>query len=210
MWLIVGLGNPGSEYARSRHNVGFLVVDEIAHRRNRPLKRRRWESLYAEGTLGGEAIALVKPLCFMNRSGRSVKTWLERRSVLPGRLVVIHDDLDLPFGRIKVTARGGHGGQQGVRSIQEEIASVAFPRVRVGIGRPEKGDEVDFVLSPFAEEEARILPDVLRRAADAVEEIVEKGVASAMNRFNARGRSAAQGQPAEESPEEVQGCQSTR
>ncbi len=210
MWLIVGLGNPGSEYAGSRHNVGFLVLDELARRRHRPLKRRRWESLYAEGSVGGEAITLVKPLCFMNQSGRSVKTWLEKRLVFPERLVVIHDDLDLALGRIKVLARGGHGGHQGVRSIQEGITSVAFPRVRVGIGRPEKGDEVDFVLSPFAEDEARVLPDVLSRAADAVEEIVEKGVTSAMNRFNVRVRSAARRRPAEESPEEVRECQSTK
>lgn len=107
MWLIVGLGNPGVEYARSRHNVGFLVVDELARRRDQPIKRRRWECLYGEGTLGGEPITLIKPLAFMNDSGRPVKAWLEKRSVLPERLVVIHDDLDLAFGRIKVLARGG-------------------------------------------------------------------------------------------------------
>ena len=108
MWLIVGLGNPGADYARSRHNVGFLVLDELARRRNQSIKRRRWESLYSEGSLGGEPIPLIKPLSFMNESGRPVKAWLEKRSVPPERLVVIHDDLDLAFGRIKVLARRGH------------------------------------------------------------------------------------------------------
>ena len=210
MWLIVGLGNPGVEYARSRHNVGFLVVDELARRRDQPIKRRRWECLYGEGTLGGEPITLIKPLAFMNDSGRPVKAWLEKRSVLPERLVVIHDDLDLAFGRIKVLARGGHGGHRGVAIIQEEIETGAFPRVRVGIGRPDKGDEVEFVLTPFDESEARALPELVSRAADAVEEIVERGVASAMNRFNVRVRTAARGQTAVQSPEEVGECQSTR
>jgi peptidyl-tRNA hydrolase, PTH1 family len=209
LWLIVGLGNPGAEYARSRHNVGFLVLDELAHRRDQPMRRRRWESRYMEGTLRGEPIIVIKPLCFMNNSGRVVKTWLEKRSVLPTRLVVIHDDLDLAFGRIKVLARGGHGGHQGVRSIHEEIETNAYPRVRVGIGRPDKGDEVTFVLSRFDKVETPVLPELVSRAADAVEDIVERGVASAMNRFNVRGRTGARGQTAVQSPEEVRECQST-
>ncbi len=210
MWLIVGLGNPGAAYARSRHNVGFLVVDEFARRRNQSLKRRRWESQFTEVTLGGEPIIVIKPLCFMNNSGSAVKAWLEKRSVLPARLVVIHDDLDLAFGRIKVLARGGHGGHQGVRSIQEALETIAFPRVRVGIGRPDEGDEVTFVLGSFDAEEAPVLPELVRGAADAVEEIVEKGVASAMNRFNVRVRARARGRQAVvRSPKEVDECQST-
>lgn len=190
--------------------MGFLVVDEFARRQNQPLKRRRWESQYAEGTLGGESIIVIKPLCFMNNSGTAVKTWLEKRSVLPARLVVIHDDLDLAFGRIKVLARGGHGGHQGVRSIQEALETNAFPRVRVGIGRPDEGDEVTFVLSSFDEEEAPVLPELVSRAADAVEDIVERGVTSAMNRFNVRVRTGARGRQAVvQSPEEVGECQST-
>lgn len=186
MWLIAGLGNPGPEYTASRHNAGFLVVEEVARRCSQRIRRRRWESLYAEVTLGGEPITLIKPLSFMNQSGRPIKAWLEKRSVLPERLMVIHDDLDLTFGRIKVVASGGHAGHQGVCSIQEAIGTVAFPRVRVGIGRPDKGDEVRFVLAPFDEAEAHRLPVLLGRAADAVEEIVVEGVVSAMNRFNVR------------------------
>lgn len=210
MWLIVGLGNPGAEYARSRHNVGFLVLEELARRRDQQLKRRRWESLYVETALGGKPVTLIKPLSFMNESGRPVKTWLEKRSVPAERLVVIHDDLDLAFGRIKVVAKGGHAGHRGVGIIQQEIETGAFARVRVGIGRPDKGDEVQFVLSPFDKAEVTILPELLGRAADAVEEIVERGVGSAMNRFNVRGRTAAHDQNAEQAPEEVSECQSMR
>ncbi|MFQ5847449.1 MAG: aminoacyl-tRNA hydrolase [Candidatus Methylomirabilales bacterium] len=210
MWLIVGLGNPGSEYAQSRHNVGFVVLDELARRQHRRIRRRRWESLYAEGRVGREPIALVKPLSLMNQSGWPVKAWLEKWSVPSERLVVVHDDLDLAFGRIKVLARGGHGGHRGVHDIQEAIETVAFPRVRVGIGRPDHGDEVRFVLSPFDEVELRGLPELVGRAADAVEEIVEGGVGSAMNRFNVRRRFGGRREPAEPSPEEVRGCQSTR
>ncbi len=174
------------------------------------MTRRRWESLYAEETRRDEPIALIKPLSFMNESGRPVKAWLEGTLVPPERLVVIHDDLDLAFGRIKVVAKGGHGGHRGVRFIQQAIETMGFPRVRVGIGRPEVGDEVTFVLHPFDGAEACLLPDLISRAADAVEEIVERGVASAMNRFNVWKQSGACGEPAETTGEEVDGCQSTR
>ncbi len=210
MWLIVGLGNPGGEYEQSRHNVGFLVLDVLARRLGQPMKRKRWESLYIESTLGEEPVTLIKPLAFMNDSGRPVKTWLHKRSVLPERLVVVHDDLDLAFGRIRVVAKGGHAGHRGVQVIQEEIETDAFSRVRVGIGRPDEGGEVQFVLSPFDEAEAGGLPELLARAADAVEEIVGRGVTSAMNRFNVRVRTAARRQAAEQAPEEVSECQSTR
>lgn len=149
MWLIAGLGNPGSEYIASRHNVGFLVVEELTRRWGQRFRRRRGESLYAEGTLGGERIILIKPLSFMNQSGGPIKIWLQKTAIPPERLMVIHDDLDLAFGRIRVVAQGRHGGHQGVRSIQEAIGTVIFPRVRVGIGKPDKGDEVKFVLAPF-------------------------------------------------------------
>jgi len=187
-----------------------MVLDELARRWNRPITRRRWESLYAEETRRDETIALIKPLSFMNESGRPVKAWLEGTSVPPERLVVIHDDLDLAFGRIKVVAKGGHGGHRGVRFIQQAIETAGFPRVRVGIGRPEVGDEVTFVLNPFDEAEVRLLPDLIGRAADAAEEIVERGVASAMNRFNVWRQSGACGEPAETTGEEVDGCQSTK
>lgn len=186
MWLIAGLGNPGSEYIASRHNVGFLVVEELTRRWGQRFRRRRGESLYAEGTLGGERIILIKPLSFMNQSGGPIKIWLQKTAIPPERLMVIHDDLDLAFGRIRVVAQGRHGGHQGVRSIQEAIGTVIFPRVRVGIGKPDKGDEVKFVLAPFMESEAPHLPALLGRAADAAEEIVVRGVMSAMNRFNVR------------------------
>ena len=218
MWLIVGLGNPGPGYARSRHNVGFLVLDEIARRLHQRISRRRAEALYATARLGEEPVTLIKPLSFMNESGRPVAEWLSTTGAPPARLLVIHDDLDLPFGRLRVVARGGHGGHRGVRDIQEAIGTPLFPRVRVGIGRPETGDDIAFVLGPFAETEAPRVPDLVGRAADAVEEIVVRGVASAMNRFNVRRRPGGRGEPVESTrgapvettSEEVKACPSTR
>jgi peptidyl-tRNA hydrolase, PTH1 family len=210
LWLIAGLGNPGREYASSRHNVGFLILDELARRVGRRVSRRRADALAAEVGLGSSPVTLIKPLAFMNESGGPVKAWLNVTGVLPDRLVVIHDDLDLDFGRVKVVARGGHGGHRGVRAIQDAIGTREFPRVRVGIGRPDRGDEVAFVLAPFDEADAGRLPDVVSRAADAVEEIVARGVSSAMNRFNIRRRLSARGEPAEPTRGEVKACPSTR
>ncbi|MFQ5882951.1 MAG: aminoacyl-tRNA hydrolase [Candidatus Methylomirabilales bacterium] len=210
MWCIVGLGNPGSEYARSRHNVGFLVVEELARRLGRRFTRRLRGSVYTEETSKGGPVTLIKPLSFMNESGSPVKDWLEKSGLSPERLLVIHDDLDLAFGRIKVVARGGHGGHQGICSIQEQIGSVAFPRVRVGIGRPDKGKEVEFVLSEFHEAETQVLPELIGRAADAVEEIVANSVASAMNRFNVRTGSGPREEATHHPPEEVRECQNMR
>lgn len=210
MWLIVGLGNPGPEYARSRHNIGFLVIEELSRRLGRRVGRRRFGTLFTEAELQGTPVVLIKPLAFMNASGRPVRAWVEVTDLPQRRLLVIHDDMDLLFGRIKIVARGGHGGHRGVQSIQEEIGTSAFPRVRVGIGRPLKGREIEFVLSPFDEGEAAALPEFVGRAAGAVEEIVTRGVTSAMNRFNVRAPSGIQGLKANPAAEEVGECGSTR
>ena len=203
MWLIVGLGNPGPEYARSRHNIGFLVIEELSHRSGRRITRRRFGTLFTEAELKGRPVVLIKPLSFMNASGRPVKEWVEATNLPQGRLLIIHDDIDLTFGRIKVVARGGHGGHKGVQSVQEEIGTAAFPRVRVGIGRPEKGGEVEFVLSPFDEGEGCVLQEFVGRAADAVEEVVARGVTSAMNRFNVRVQSGMHRPTADHEAEEA-------
>jgi len=210
LWLIVGLGNPGPEYARSRHNIGFLVIEELSRRLGRPVSRRRFGTRFTEAELHGSPVALIKPLSFMNASGRPVKVWMETTDLPQGRLLIIHDDIDLPFGRIKIVARGGHGGHKGVQSVQEEIGTSAFPRVRVGIGRPQKGREIEFVLNPFDAVEVCALQEIVGRAADAVEEIVTRGVTSAMNRFNARARSSSEGPMADHEAEEVRECGSTR
>jgi PTH1 family peptidyl-tRNA hydrolase len=210
LWLIVGLGNPGPEYARSRHNIGFLVIEKLSHRVGRRVRQRRFGTLFTEAELQGRPVTLIRPLSFMNASGRPVKEWMEATNLPRGRLLIIHDDIDLPFGRIKIVARGGHGGHRGVQSVQEEIGTTAFPRVRVGIGRPQKGREIEFVLSPFDAVEVCGLREFVGRAADAVEAIVARGVTSAMNRFNVRPRSGMQGPTASHEAEEVKECESTR
>jgi PTH1 family peptidyl-tRNA hydrolase len=186
-WLVVGLGNPGPEYARTRHSVGFAVVDRLAGARRVRLGPGRYRTERAWSDLAGVPILLVKPQAFMNLSGPPVAAWLERLELPPARLVVIHDDLDLPLGRLRVSARAGPGGHRGVASIQAELGTQAFPRVRVGIGRPREGqDASDRVLEAFAPEELSVVEVVIDRAAEAVRVLITDGLASAMNRYNVR------------------------
>lgn len=182
--VVVGLGNPGERYEDTRHNVGFMVLDELGRR----LVGRRWEragrSLLGVAKLGQADLLLVKPQAFMNRSGTAVRELLETEEPWP-RLIVVHDDLDLPYGSLRIREGGGHGGHNGVRSILEQLGSGAFLRLKAGIGRPSEGEGVtEHVLSPFTAEERVALPDLLVQAADAVECIVLEGPARAMNRFN--------------------------
>lgn len=187
MWVIVGLGNPGPEYDQSRHNVGFLVVDKIARRAGQTLNRRRFNSNAVCCRWQSEDVVLVKPQCFMNESGRPVAEWLRALGGDSRRLVVVHDDMDIKLGRMKVVAGGGAAGHRGVESIQEALQETEFPRIRVGIGRPPRtGEAVEYVLSTFSPEEAEVVQGALARAADAATEIVTAGVERAMNRFNAR------------------------
>ena len=184
-WLVVGLGNPGPEYAQTRHNVGFAVVDRLAGAarvRFRP-GRSRIERAWLD--LSGVPILLLKPQAFMNLSGPPVAAWLEKLGLSAARLVVIHDDLDLPLGRLRVSARAGPGGHRGVTSIQTVLGSQAFPRVRVGIGRPREGQEAaDRVLEAFAPAELPVVGAVLEAAAEAVRTLIAHGLARAMNRYN--------------------------
>jgi PTH1 family peptidyl-tRNA hydrolase len=185
--MVVGLGNPGAEYADSRHNVGFLVVEELADRGGAAMTRRRHSSVFARATMHGEAVVLIKPLTFMNESGRAVSGWQRALGVEPSRIIVIHDDLDLPTSTVRIKAGGGHGGHKGVRSIAEALGRADFLRVKVGIGRPKQGhDAVTHVLGSFEDAERRAVEAGAARAADAVETLVRDGPRAAMNRFNAR------------------------
>ncbi len=186
--MVVGLGNPGAEYVGSRHNVGFLVVEELADRVGAAMTRRRYRSLFARGSMHGEKLVLVKPLTFMNESGQAVSGWRDALGLEPSRIIVIHDDLDLPTSRLRIKAGGGHGGHKGVRSIAETLGSVDFLRVKVGIGRPRPGhDPVEHVLGSFGEAEREEVGKAAEQAADAVEAVVRDGLLGAMNRFNTRG-----------------------
>lgn len=185
MKLVVGLGNPGRKYARTRHNLGFLIVDDIAKQNKVAIKKKLCDALVGEWSSNGEKILLVKPQTYMNRSGETVKELLRENRAAADDLMVIYDDLDLPFGRIRIRAAGGAGGHRGVLSIMESLAGEAFWRVRVGIGRPAEGmDPADFVLQPFSPLEAVEVGDMVSRASAAVLCFLRDGSRRAMEQFN--------------------------
>lgn len=185
--MVVGLGNPGPEYEASRHNVGFRVVDILAGRIGGVLSRCRYRSLCLRGSLHRAGILLIKPLTFMNESGFTVAGWQRDLCLEPDRVIVAHDDLDLPASQLRIKIGGGHGGHRGVRSIVEAMGSPGFIRVRVGIGRPRSGqDAVKHVLGSFEEQENDAIQVVVQRAADAIETLLQEGPEAAMNRFNVR------------------------
>jgi PTH1 family peptidyl-tRNA hydrolase len=187
LWIVVGLGNPGPRYRGNRHNVGFMVVDLLSER-GEDLRWRRSERFACElskGQLDTTPVVLVKPQTYMNLSGTSAGPLVRFYGAAPGRVVVIHDDVDLELGRLKVKAGGGDGGHKGLRSLSQELGSGDYLRVRFGVGRPEMGDVTDHVLADFADEERGIVSDQIDRAAEAVTTIMRQGIAAAMNRYNA-------------------------
>jgi peptidyl-tRNA hydrolase, PTH1 family len=184
-WLIAGLGNPGGEYEGNRHNCGFMVADVLAGRMGARFKRDRSRARVAEGRLASCPVTLAKPQTFMNLSGGPVAALARFYKVPPGRLVVIHDELDIPFGTIRLKQGGGDNGHNGLRSVSAALGTRDYPRVRVGIGRPPgRMDPADFVLRDFSPAERKVLPEVLERAADAVEALLRSGLAAAQNEFH--------------------------
>jgi len=186
--LVVGLGNPGERYAGTRHNAGFMVADALhAGCPSACPFRDRFEGRLARASLEGQDVLLLKPETFMNRSGRSVARALGYHRLTPEQLLVVHDDLDLDFGVLRIKVGGGSGGHRGLDSCFAELGTRDFARVRVGIGRPEPGvDPVDYVLSPFDEGQREALAGVVALAADAAREVVRADPTTAMNRFNRR------------------------
>jgi PTH1 family peptidyl-tRNA hydrolase len=183
--LIVGLGNPGKKYEPTRHNIGFLVVDCIARRRAIAVRKQICDALTGELAEDGERILLAKPQTYMNRSGESVRRLLWEFCATAEDLVVVYDDLDLPFGRIRIRAQGSAGGHLGLASILESLAGAPFARVRIGIGRPPEGVEAaDYVLQPFDAEQAGKLDELIGKAADAVLTLLHDGSGAAMREFN--------------------------
>jgi len=181
--IIVGLGNPGPKYAPTRHNVGFRCIDLLAERAGINLNDRRKHADLGRGTLGGIPVVLAKPRTFMNASGLAARYLLDRFGTSPDRMLVVVDDLDLPLGKIRMRGAGSSGGHRGLDSISAEAHTGGYPRLRIGIGRPD-ADAVAHVLSGFAPAEEATLAEALARAADAVEVWAELGVDAAMNRFN--------------------------
>ena len=184
MKLIVGLGNPGKQYERTRHNIGFAVLDELA-RRAEVTFRKPWlakaETVQAE--LAGQSALLAKPVTFMNLSGTAVGPLARKRGLAAADIVVVSDDMELPLGKLRIRARGGAGGHNGLKSVIAQLGSEEFARVRVGIGRS-AGDATGHVLGRFSAEERRALEPVIAAAADAVEGILRDGAEVAMNKFN--------------------------
>jgi peptidyl-tRNA hydrolase, PTH1 family len=187
MFLVVGLGNPGPQYADNRHNLGFMVADELARRGRASSPREKFGAEIAEATIAGQRVLLCKPMEFMNVSGQAVARVAGFWKVGLAEAIVVHDELDVPFDRLKLGSGGGPGGHNGVRSIISALGDPGFARVRIGIGRPAPGrDPADYVLSNFTRAEAALLADLVGRAADAVETIVRDGLTTAMNRFNGK------------------------
>ncbi len=184
--LIVGLGNPGPEYAAHRHNIGFRVVDALAHAHGLTFARRKkMKAWVAQGDIGSQAVLLAKPRTFMNLSGQAVSRLCRAQAVSLTRLLVVYDDLDLPLGRLRLRPGGGSGGHKGMRSIIQALGTQEFARLRVGIGRPPPGvDPADYVLSPFAPEEMDRAAAAIERAVAALVCWLTEGIETAMDRFN--------------------------
>ncbi len=185
MKIIVGLGNPGRRYERTRHNAGFMAVDELARGLRFDLEQEKYHALVGRGTVSGQDVLLAKPQTYMNESGRSVALALRYTGASPADLIVVHDELDLPLGTVRVKSGGGHGGHNGLRSIADHLGTPEFLRVRVGIGRPPaERDAADYVLSPFTPAEQAAAREAIATAAGAVQAVLSGGLAKAMNAFN--------------------------
>jgi PTH1 family peptidyl-tRNA hydrolase len=187
--IVVGLGNPGPKYAATRHNLGFMVVDELGTRAGGVAFRSKFHGEVAEARVGGGTATLLKPLTYMNESGRSVQAALAFYKTPPSELLVVHDELDLEFGDVRLKSGGGDAGHRGLKSITQALGTSDYPRLRIGIGKPARGFEgsgADFVLEGFRPAEKAELGQLVERAADAVELVAKLGLAAAMNTTNRR------------------------
>ena len=188
MYLIAGLGNPGRKYQFTRHNLGFRVIETLARNHHLPLNQKKFQSIFGQGIIEGHKVHLILPQTYMNLSGVAVGHWVRYFHSSPERLVVVHDDLDLAWGRMRIVAKGGAAGHRGVLSLIEQLQTNVFIRLRVGVGRPpgDQSPEV-YVLEPIPASQRGVLDPLLGEAGSAVEMIIRDGVERAMNSFNARG-----------------------
>ncbi|MDQ0851131.1 PTH1 family peptidyl-tRNA hydrolase [Arthrobacter sp. B3I9] len=186
-WLITGLGNPGAEYAHNRHNVGQMVLDELAARVGGSFKSSKSRAQVLEGRLGigGPRVVLAKPLSYMNVSGGPVSALAKFYDIIPGHIIAVHDEIDIPFNTVKIKIGGGEGGHNGLRDISKALATKDYLRVRVGVGRPPgRMDTADYVLRDFSSTEKKELPFLLDSAADAVEVLIRNGLLAAQQQFH--------------------------
>ena len=185
--LVVGLGNPGKKYEGTRHNAGFMVVDRLAQDSGISLNKAKFDAVFGRGSIENIDVILAKPMAFMNRSGPPVQQLAHFFRIQSSEMLVIHDDIDLAFGRIKIKEKGGHGGHNGIRSIMDAFGGGEFTRLRLGVGRSEAGESVtDHVLGRFSSEKAETLSRIISGARDAVVEILCNGTKAGMNLFNGK------------------------
>ncbi len=183
--LVVGLGNPGEAYSKTRHNAGFMVADKISDAFSIAFEKRKFDVKFGIGSVNGVKIVLAKPMAYMNRSGPQVQNIARYFRILCEDMLVVHDDIDLAFGRLKIKEKGGDGGHKGVRSIIDAFGGGHFTRLRIGVGRPEVGgNAADYVLGKFTLEEKNVLNQIITAARDAVVTVLCKGTKEGMNRFN--------------------------
>ena len=182
--LIIGLGNPGPKYQWTRHNAGFMVLDHLSRFMGISVAKKSFSGLCGEGGWHGDRLLLLKPQTFMNLSGRSAAEALRFHKLTLSDLIVIHDDLDIPFGRVKIKEDGGHGGHNGLRSLMQELGGGGFVRIRIGVGRPVRGDAADYVLANFSPAEMAGLPTLLDGVVDLLGELVRNGLPRTMSLYN--------------------------
>jgi len=183
MWVITGLGNPGRKYSRTRHNVGFMVIEEFAKRFEIDFKAREAYRI-GRGSIEGSVVLLLEPLLYMNRSGTVVRDVLRKFNVAPENLIVVYDDLDMEKGKLRIRKAGSSGGHKGVQSIIQNIGTRDFVRLKIGIGREEGMPAEEFVLRKFRRRDINVMKDTIQEAAEAIYSVVLEGVDKAMNKFN--------------------------
>ena len=186
--LVAGLGNPGKDYARTRHNVGFMVIDLLSKKLPLAIDKKKFDVEYGIGERQGEKLIFAKPMTYMNNSGYPLLKLAQYFNAEENRMIIIHDDIDLAFGQIKIKTQGGHGGHKGIKSIIEAFGRDDFTRIRIGIGHPgDKNDVVDHVLGTFSKDEAEKLGPLIERAGEAATIVLEKGSSMAMTMFHGSG-----------------------
>ena len=185
LYIIIGLGNPGSRYDNTRHNVGFETIDVISGKYGIKIAKLRHKALLGDGDIEGHRVLLVKPQTFMNLSGESVRDIVDWYKVPTSNIIIIYDDIDIPIGKIRVRPKGSSGTHNGMRSVIYQLQSDEFPRIRIGIGKPPEGwDLADYVLSKFSGDDAKIIQESISKAAEAAVAVIKCGIDAAMNAFN--------------------------
>ena len=185
MYLIIGLGNPEEEYSKTRHNMGFNTINKIAEKYNIQVNKNKFQGLYESALIEGQKVILIKPQTYMNLSGNCVKEFVDFYKIENENILVIYDDMDIEPGKVKIRKKGSAGGHNGMKSIIQMIGTEDFPRIRIGIGRPEhKGDDINYVIGAISEEDKNTLEEATNKAKDIVIEILKNGIDQAMNKFN--------------------------